>query len=375
MGVGLGTDENGRVSAGWSVAGVMPRWQFVLDAVVAVFFALVLGGLIAAAGRLSLLPVVGLLALALALRHRHVWSMIGLAVLAGLVQLFLTDVVYPADAAYAILFFTLGAHVQRRLRVTGLGCAVLATVVAGVYTGLQIGGGETMGARLLAGSVFAMGTAVVTVGGWAAGYIRWLNRRAMQADVDARLDAAERRRLQDAVEQEQERSRIAADMHDVVAHSWAVVAAQADGARYSIRDSPESAERALEVIGETARSTIADLRIILARLRYRESTGTPPGAEQQRQLLARMRASGMPLKDTETGVRSRSPLIVMTAYRLLSEALTNALKHGNLDAPVEVRQDWSEGYRLWVVNSLSDRQESVSGVRRRECCVADLRHK
>lgn len=256
MGVGLGTDENGRVSAGWSVAGVMPRWQFVLDAVVAVFFALVLGGLIAAAGRLSLLPVVGLLALALALRHRHVWSMIGLAVLAGLVQLFLTDVVYPADAAYAILFFTLGAHVQRRLRVTGLGCAVLATVVAGVYTGLQIGGGETMGARLLAGSVFAMGTAVVTVGGWAAGYIRWLNRRAMQADVDARLDAAERRRLQDAVEQEQERSRIAADMHDVVAHSWAVVAAQADGARYSIRDSPESAERALEVIGETARSPI-----------------------------------------------------------------------------------------------------------------------
>jgi len=337
----------------------MPRWQFVLDAVVAVAFALVLGGLIAAAGRWSWLSVVGLLALALALRHRHVWSMIGLAVLAGLVQLFLTDVVYPADAAYAVLFFTLGAHVQRPLRVTGLGCAVLATVVAGVYTGLQIGGEESMGARLLAGSVFAMGTALVTVGGWAAGYIRWLNRRAMQADVDARLDAAERRRLQDAVEQEQERSRIAADMHDVVAHSWAVVAAQADGARYSIRDSPESAERALEVIGETARSTIADLRIILARLRYRESTGTPPGAEQQRQVFARMRASGMRLEDTETGVRSRSPLIVMTAYRLLSEALTNALKHGDLDAPVQVRQDWSEGYRLWVVNSLSDREESV----------------
>jgi len=116
----------------------MPRWQFVLDAVVAVAFALVLGGLIAAAGQWSSLSVVGLLALAMALRHRHVWSMIGLAVLAGLVQLFLTDVVLPADATYAVLFFTLGAHVQRPLRVTGLNCAVLATVVAGVYTGLQI---------------------------------------------------------------------------------------------------------------------------------------------------------------------------------------------------------------------------------------------
>lgn len=351
------------MSDGWSVAEAMPRWQFVLDAVVAAAFAVVLAGLMAAKHQWSWLSVVGLLALALALRRRHVWLMIGLAVLAGLVQLFLTGVVYPADAAYAVLFFSLGAHVRRVVRVTGWGCAVLATVVAGGYEVLHSGGGEPIETRLLGGSVFAMGTAVVTLGGWTVGYIQWLNRRAMQADVDARLDAAERSRLQDAVDQEQERSRIAADMHDVVAHSWAVVAAQADGARYSIGESPESAERALEVIGETARSTIADLRVILARLRYQElagtTPGTTPGAEQQRQLFARMRASGMQLDDTETGVRSSSPLIVMTAHRLLSEALTNALKHGDLDAPVEVRQDWSEGYRLRVVNSLSDREGSV----------------
>ena len=357
------TDKNGHVSDGWSVAEAMPRWQFVLDAVVAAAFAVVLAGIMAARHQWTWLPLVGLLALALALRHRHVWLMIGLSVLAGLVQLFLTDVAYPADAAFAVLFFGLGSHARRVLRVTGLGCAVLATVVAGWYTVFQSGGGEPTETMWAQGAVFALGTAVVTLGGWTVGYIQWLNRRAMQAGVDARLDAAERRRLQDAIDQEQERSRIATDMHDVVAHSWAVVAAQADGARYSIGKSPESTERALEVIGETARSTIADIRVILARLRYQEPSGTTPkaipGAEQQRQLFARMRASGMQLDDTETGASSNSPLIVMTAHRLLSEALTNALKHGDLDAPVEVRQDWSEGYRLRVVNSLSDREGSV----------------
>lgn len=343
------------MSDGWSVAGAMPRWQFAFDAVVAAVFALVLGGLSAAAGQWSWLPVVGLLALALAIRHRYVWSMIALAVFAGLVQLFGTDVVYPADAAYAVLFFTLGAHARRTLRLTGLGCAVLATVVAGVFTAVEIAQGESIEARLIGGFVFAMGAGLVTFGGWAAGYIRWLNRRAMQAGVDARLDAAERRRLQDAVDQEQERSRIATDMHDVVAHSWAVVVAQADGARYSIDASPQAVERALEVIGDTARSAMADLRVILGRLRYEESTGTTPGHEQQRHLFARVRASGIALEETEIGPRSSSPLVMMTAYRLLSEALTNALKHADLAGKVEVHQDWTDGYHLRVANSMSDR--------------------
>ncbi|WP_425577336.1 DUF7134 domain-containing protein [Nocardioides endophyticus] len=78
----------------------MPRWQFVLDAVMAAAFAVVLVGLMAARNQGSWLSVVCLLALALALRRRHVWLMIGLAVLAGLVQLLLTDVVYLADAAH-----------------------------------------------------------------------------------------------------------------------------------------------------------------------------------------------------------------------------------------------------------------------------------
>ena len=323
-------------------------------------FALVLGGLSAASEQWSWLAVVLLVSLALAVRHRYARLMMALALLAALGQVVTNDVVYPADAVYAVLFFALGAHLDRVIRLVGLACAVVATVVAGCFAAVQLGAGESIESRLFGGAVFAAFAALFTIGGWIAGYVRWLNRRAMQADVDARLEAVERHRLQDAVDQEQERSRIAADMHDVVAHSLAVVAAQADGARYSLRGSPGAAEKALELISETARSTITDLRVILAQLRYQGSTETIPGHEQQRQLFARMRASGMRLVDTETGIRGSSPLIAMTVYRLLGEALTNALKHGDLGAPVEVTQEWSEDYRLVVVNSLSERDQPES---------------
>jgi signal transduction histidine kinase len=281
--------------------------------------------------------------------------MTGLAALAGVVQIF-AGLAYPANAAYAVLFFTLGAHPQRLLRGTGLVGATVVAFVAGVYPLLHGVDGERSDVRLSEAATLAVGAGLVTLGGWTVGYIQWLNRRAVQAEVDARLDAAERTRLRDVVDQEQVRTRIAADMHDVVAHSWAVVAAQADGARYSLGRSPEAAERALEVIGETARSTIADLRVILKRLRNQEAestSATTPGPEHQRELFARMRASGLDLHVTELGVRSDSPLILMTAHRLLGEALTNALKHGDQDAPVDVRQDWLDGYRLQVANSVA----------------------
>lgn len=335
----------------WAVAGSAARRQFVLDLVSAAFFGVVLVVLLAVAGQWVGVATVVLLAGALALRHRLVAVMVALAVSAALVQVITTQVIYVADVAYAVLFFGLGASPQRKWRVFGLSGAVVAVVVAGVFQGWQAGRTQSVRAGVVGGVVFAAVTLLFTVGGWAAGYIRCLNRRSLQTEVDAQLNAVERRRLQEAFDQEQEGARIATDMHDVVAHSWAVVAAQADGARYSIRDSPE-VEEALEMIGQTARSAMTDLRIILARLRSQEVADAIPGYEQQHLLLARMRASGMQVVIQETGAASNSPLIAMTAYRLLSESLTNVLKHGDLHDPVRVRQDWCDGYRLTVTNNV-----------------------
>lgn len=66
-----------------------------------------------------------------------------------------------------------------------------------------------------------------------------------------------------------------------------------------------------------------------------------------------MRSSGMTLELTETGTRDESPLVALTAHRLLGESLTNALKHGDLSAPVRVDVEWTDGYRLSVTNALS----------------------
>ena len=134
------------------------------------------------------------------------------------------------------------------------------------------------------------------------------------------------------------------------AHSWAVVAAQSDGARYALARDPAAADRSLTVIGETARTAMADLRTIVAQLRDPALTPTTPGPAQQDEVIARMRASGMDVRIHELGDRDESPLIALSAHRLLGESLTNALKHGDLSEPVLVEQDWRDGYRLRVTN-------------------------
>ena len=198
---------------------------------------------------------------------------------------------------------------------------------------------------------------LVAGGGWAAGYVRWQNRARISAQVQAGL--------------EQERTLIAADMHDLVAHTWAVVAAQADGARYALEgpDGDRKASEALELIAQTARVSIAELRDLLAELRYRELP-TPPSRDTRDALVARMRASGVDVRLVEHGEPTASGTIAVAAQRLLSESLTNALKHSDLGHPVEVEEDWREGYRLVVRNrvrgsSAPGAGHGVAGMRER----------
>lgn len=305
----------------------------------------------------------GLLGLALAVRRLSWRAMSAVAVASAVLQVVSGQVAYGADPAYAVLFFTLGAHRTAGVRRWGLGCATLATVVAGAFMPAQPRPAASVVSTVALSAGFAALTAVVTGGGWVAGFVRWQNRQSVQARVDAQLEAAERRRLGGLYEVEQERRRIAADMHDVVAHSWAVVAAQSDGARYALRIDPAGAERALEVIGETARTAISDLRAIVAQLRDPRLAPGTPSAAQQADVLERMRTSGMDLDFRQVGTPDGSPLIALTAHRLLGEALTNALKHGDLAAPVQVEQDWTGGYRLTVTNRLrpDDRQSGAAG--------------
>jgi signal transduction histidine kinase len=322
--------------------------QLVFDVVsAAVFTALSVvpaaqqGGLLVAAA--------AAMGLALAVRRLAWPAMVALATVAGVCQLVAGELTLLADLGFVPVFFVLGAHPRAAVRRFGLaavgGSATMLAVavgaggvdaVGGVTTPVEVGGSAAM-AVLVAG------------GGWAAGYVRWQSRARVSAQVQAGL--------------EQERARIAADMHDLVAHTWAVVAAQADGARYALGgpEGQRQAAESLDLIADTARASIADLRDLLAELRY-EETAAPPGRSAHEAVLDRMRASGMELRLTEHGGPTSSSVgVVVAAQRLFAESLTNALKHGDLGHPVDVEEDWRDGYRLVVRNRRrgSARPESV----------------
>ncbi len=337
----------------WLDTRRLTRFRVAIDVTTAVLFGL-LTAVVAQRQGIAAVVATAFVAVALALRRVSLPAMVGLAAVAAVVQVATGEIAIVADLGYAVLFFQLGSDHRSRVRRFGLISAVIAVLGAAVFTWWRQLATQGMGTpTVVSGVALGMSAAVVCEGGWVAGYVRFQNRQAIQAKVDAQLDAAERLRLAQAFDQEQERARIAADMHDVVAHSWAVVAAQADGARYALRTAPDQAERALEVIAETARSAMTDLRTILHELRHSESVGTTMGYEQQSELIERMRASAMKVEVHDVGAPSSSPLIALTSYRMLSEALTNALKHGDLSAPVQVRRDWSDGYRLTVTNTIA----------------------
>ena len=317
-----------------------PR-QLVFDAAVAGLFTLV--ALVPATRQPGLLVVATLaMGLALAVRRVSWWPMLVLAVATGVCQLLQRELVVLADAGYAPVCFVLGAHPVAWVRRLGLAGAALAAVVLATAVGTGAMGNAATGGSTTVAVVASAGlAALVAGGGWALGYLRWQNRQRLTAQVQAGL--------------EQERTRIAADMHDLVAHTWAVVAAQADGARYAL-DRPggdRKAAQALDLIADTARGSMADLRELLAELRYREPA-TPPGRGSRAALVERMRASGMDVRLAEQGEPTTSGLLAVAAQRLLAESLTNALKHGDLTRPVEVEEDWRDGYRLVVRNRVRE---------------------
>jgi signal transduction histidine kinase len=318
-----------------------PSWlrprQLLFDVVAAAVFTLVA---VAAATQQSGLVVVAALAMGLALAVRRVsWpAMVVLAAAAGVCQLVAGELAVVADAGYAPVFFVLGAHPRVWVRRFGLAGAVASAVVLAVAVGTGAMGEASAGGSTTFAVIGSAALALLVAGGgWTIGFLRWQSRARITAQVHAGL--------------EQERTRIAADMHDLVAHTWAVVAAQADGARYALEgdDGRRKAAEALDVIAETARGSIADLRDLLAELRYHEPP-TAPGRGTRAALVERMRASGMDVRLVEHGDPTSSGALAVAAQRLLAESLTNALKHGDLAHPVDVEEDWRAGYRLVVRN-------------------------
>jgi signal transduction histidine kinase len=162
----------------------------------------------------------------------------------------------------------------------------------------------------------------------------------------------EQRAAQRNVVVEQERNRIARDMHDVVAHSLAVVIAQADGARYARAQDPEAVDAALTTISTTARDALGDVRILLTRLRQDDAAGPQPVLADLDRLVEQMRSTGLDIEWTTTG----SPTTLgsgaqLAVFRIVQEALTNALRHGDAGRAVYLTLAWTDG---WVAVTIDN---------------------
>ncbi|MFC9971633.1 sensor histidine kinase [Spirillospora sp. NPDC127200] len=155
-------------------------------------------------------------------------------------------------------------------------------------------------------------------------------RRGRDRDLAERSWMLERER-QAAAESARaaERAKVAADLHDIVAHNVSVMVVQAGAARFGLEEG--EAHRALRAVEEAGRSAMAELRTMLGLLAPSAGTDVEApqaGLDQLGPLLDRIAFAGLPVEATWSGERPPLPQGVDTAaYRVVQEALTNALKH------------------------------------------------
>ena len=169
---------------------------------------------------------------------------------------------------------------------------------------------------------------------WYSG--RRLRIRGERAAQLEREQAAEARR---AVAEE--RTRIARELHDVVAHRVSLMTVQAGAAKTVAADDPEGASQAMHAVEKAGRQALDELRHLLGVLRPEtdvEDLGPQPGLADVPRLVDQSRAAGLDVSLTMDGARIDLPARVdLSAYRIVQEALTNALKHAGPGARAEVR--------------------------------------
>ena len=252
----------------------------------------------------------------------------------ALVQL-LTTRELTDDLALLVAFYTLCAYQPPR--------RILAAAVI-----LEVGGvgaaAQTTPSGAHAARVWLFISGLVAGAALLGYYIR--TRRAYLASLVDRAERLERERDQEAqLAASAERTRIAREVHDIVAHNIAVMVALAEGAAYTVADSPDQAATIMGQVAGTGRSALTEMRRMLGVMRQ---PGGPehapaPALADLDALLATVRAAGLPTVLTVTGQPfPLPPSAELALYRMIQEALTNTLKHAGA-ASAQVRLDYLPG--------------------------------
>ncbi|MFD0308613.1 sensor histidine kinase [Streptomyces sp. NPDC127119] len=221
-----------------------------------------------------------------------------------------------AGTALPIALLSVGAHLVRHRRTAALVFSVAYVPLAVAFARLDPGEPPSELVTFYLAMVLAWG-----LGAWL--------RSTRVADAEHRLRIAEDTRTA-------ERTRIARELHDVVTHHVTAMVVQAEAARY-LTASPDRLDQSLTAVTDTGRRAIADLRHLLDLLNPDHGTGhgTDRGTEPRTPsgggllaLVERTRLAGQPVEFTEEGTPAQpAGSAELVAYRVVQEALTNALKY------------------------------------------------
>ena len=336
------------------------RAQLTTDIVLAGVFALACLPFAVLGGWPDLVVLV-VFATALALRRLSpAWSL-GIAWGAALAQMLMLRDLQLYDAAVLGVLYSTAAHGRPLVKWLGLASAGVGALVATGYLAVVkplagaafVGPTDPMGMLTMSGILFVASIAVLVLA-WTTGLLVRSVRDTREIRRREEVATRERELVEYRYVVEQERNRIARDMHDVVAHSLAVVIAQADGARFAARTDPAAATVGLGTIAGVARGALGDVRLLLAELRHAESDSPQPVLDDLGELLEQVRAAGLDVQFAESG--TPQPLGTgnqIAVYRIVQEGLTNALRHGDVEAPVQLEFAWDEtGVDVTLANEM-----------------------
>jgi signal transduction histidine kinase len=240
----------------------------------------------------------------------------------------------PYTAIFAILVavYSVSAYARRRLAIVAGIIAATALIVVNLP---PIAGDQDFGDLV---NQFAL-----LGGAWIVGE----NARRRRREADLLRDRAERaereRSERERIAVLEERNRLAREIHDVIAHSVSVIAVQAGTARAIAEERPDRAREALASIERVSKQTMVELRAALGALGPSDvdaPLSPSPGIGSIPNLVDRVRAAGLSVTFTEAGARPELPRgIDLAGYRIVQEALTNAVKYGDGRSDVVLRYE------------------------------------
>ena len=238
--------------------------------------------------------------------------------------------VFVAGMAAALLLGNVRDDVAARVGLAiVIGCAAIV-----VYNSPEPAAGEF----IFVPALFAIG--------WLAGFA--LRERAEQAEA-AEVRAIQAERERDAASRiavAEERARIARELHDIVAHAVSVMVLQVGAVRHRLPDALAPDREALQNVEQAGRTALAEMRRLLDAMRQdgeRIELEPQPGLDRIQSLLDEVRRAGLPVELHIEGEPCRlPPAIDLSAYRIVQEGLTNALKHaraGQADVTLRYASD------------------------------------